>query len=159
MCDYCGRRRSGPTAELAAEHERLLELAEVLDTALYDGIDATVVFGEFIRLLQMHAAKEEIGLFVHVKSSTSLGDQIDALCREHDDLHRWLVDGPTGTHVPKALRLLATHIDDEEQRRVAEGNAHTPKVTLRQLVVVEPSVAVGARVTPDGNTNRICAVR
>ena len=33
---------------------------------------------------------------------------------EHDDLHRWLADGPTGRHVPEALRLLVTHIDDEE---------------------------------------------
>ena len=114
MCDYCGCRRSGPTAELAAEHERLLELADVVDNALYDGADATVVFDEFVRLLQMHAAKEEIGLFVHAKSSTPLGDQIDALCSEHDDLHRWLADGPTGPDVPKALLLLATHIDDEE---------------------------------------------
>ena len=114
MCDYCGCRRSGPTAELAAEHERLSELADVLDTALYDGTDATVVFDEFHRLLQMHAAKEEVGLFVHARSSTPLGDQIDALCSEHDDLHRWLADGPTGPHVAKALLLLATHIDDEE---------------------------------------------
>ena len=114
MCDYCGCRRSGPTAELATEHERLLELAEVLDTALYEGTDTTAVFDEFHCLLQMHAAKEEVGLFVHAKSSTPLGDQIDALCREHDDLHRWLADGPTGPNVPKALLLLATHIDDEE---------------------------------------------
>jgi hemerythrin-like domain-containing protein len=114
MCDYCGCRRSGPTAELAAEHERLQELAEVLDTAQHEGTDATVVFDEFQRLLQMHAAKEEVGLFVHAKSSTPLGDQIDALCSEHDDLHRWLADGPTGPNVPKALLLLATHIDDEE---------------------------------------------
>jgi hemerythrin-like domain-containing protein len=114
MCDYCGCRRSGPTAELAAEHERLLELADVLDNALYQGTDPTVVFAEFLRLLQMHAAKEEVGLFVHAKASTPLGDRVDALCREHDDLHRWLADGPTGAHVPKALLLLATHIDDEE---------------------------------------------
>jgi hemerythrin-like domain-containing protein len=114
MCDYCGCRRSGPTSELAAEHERLLELRNVLQTALHDGTDASVVFDEFVRLLQMHATKEEVGLFVHARSSTPLGDQIDALCREHDDLHRWLADGPTGSHVPAALRLLATHIDDEE---------------------------------------------
>jgi hemerythrin-like domain-containing protein len=92
----------------------LLELAHGVDNALYDGADATPVFDEFVRLLQMHAAKEEIGLFVHAKSSTPLGDQIDALCSEHDDLHRWLADGPTGPDVPKALLLLATHIDDEE---------------------------------------------
>jgi hypothetical protein len=111
MCDYCGFRRSGPTAELAAEHERLLELGDVLHRALHDGTDAAVVFDEFALLLQMHAAKEEVGLFVHAKSSTPLGDR---RCREHDNLHRWLADGPTGRHVPEALRLLVTHIDDEE---------------------------------------------
>lgn len=114
MCDYCGCRRSWPTTELAAEHVRLLELGDVLHTALHDGTDAAVVFDEFVRLLQMHAAKEEVGLFVHAKSSTPLADRIDALCREHDDLHRWLADGLTGPHVPEALRLLVTHIDNEE---------------------------------------------
>ena len=114
MCDYCGCRRTGPTSELAAEHEQLLELGQQLHTALHDGADAADVFDEFVRLLQMHAAKEEVGLFVHARSSTPLGDQIDALCGEHDDLHRWLADGPTGAHVPEALRLLVTHIDDEE---------------------------------------------
>jgi len=111
MCDYCGCRRSGPTFELAAEHERLLGLGDTMHTALHDGVDATEVFDEFVRLLQMHAAKEEVGLFVHAKAWTPLADQIDALCREHDDLHRCLADGP---HVPEALRLLVTQIDDEE---------------------------------------------
>ena len=88
--------------------------ATSLHDALHDGADASIVFAEFVRLLQMHAAKEEIGLFVQARRSTPLADQIDALCREHDDLHRWLADGPTGRHVPEALRLLVTHIDDEE---------------------------------------------
>ena len=114
MCDYCGCRRSGPTSELAAEHERLLEMRDVLYDALSDGTDASATFAEFVRLLQMHAAKEEVGLFVHAKSSTPLGEQIDELCREHDDLHRWLSDGVTGPRVADALRLLTTHIDDEE---------------------------------------------
>jgi hemerythrin-like domain-containing protein len=114
MCDYCGCRRSGPTAELAGEHERLLELGDILHTALHDGTDASGVFAELVRLLQIHAAKEEIGLFVHAKASTPLGERIDALCREHDDLHRWLADGLAGPHVPDALRLLVSHIDDEE---------------------------------------------
>ena len=85
MCDYCGCRRSGPTAELAAEHVRLRELAETLHAALHDGTDAAAVFDEFVQLLQMHAAKEEVGLFVHA-APTPLGDQITELCREHDDL-------------------------------------------------------------------------
>ena len=114
MCDYCGCRRSGPTAELASEHVRLLELGEMLHDALQDGADATTVFTEFVRLLQMHAAKEEIGLFELARSLEPLANQIEVLCREHADLHRWLADGLNGEHVPDALRLLATHIDDEE---------------------------------------------
>ena len=114
MCDYCGCRRSGPTAELAREHEELRELDEAIYDALRAGEDPGDRFPQFVRLLEMHAVKEEIGLFVHAKASTPLGDQIDALCREHDDMHRWLSDGPTGPRVAEALRLLATHIDDEE---------------------------------------------
>lgn len=113
MCDYCGCRRSGPTAELAAEHERLRELGEVIHTALRDGADATAAFAAFVKLLQMHAGKEEVGLFVHAKA-TPLAGQIDALCREHEDLNRWLANGFHGPRVPDALRLLVTHIDDEE---------------------------------------------
>ena len=114
MCDYCGCRRTGPTAELAAEHERLLELGDDLHTALHDGIDAADVFDEFVRLLQMHAAKEEVGLFVHATTTTPLGDRIEALCHEHEQLHDWLAHGLAGARVPEALRLLVTHIDDEE---------------------------------------------
>ena len=114
MCDYCGCRRSGPTAELASEHVRLLELGEMLHDALHDGADATTVFAEFVRLLQMHAAKEEIGLFEQARLLEPLADQIEVLCREHADLHRWLAGGLTGEDVPDALRLLVIHIDDEE---------------------------------------------
>ena len=60
MCDYCGCRRSGPSSELAAGHERLLELGDVLHTALHDGTGAPDVFDQFV-LLQMHAAKGPIG--------------------------------------------------------------------------------------------------
>lgn len=114
MCDYCGCRRSGPTRELALEHERLIELGDLLERTLDDGNDATAVFAEFVGLLERHAAKEEVGLFVEARATTPLGDRIDALCAEHDTLHRWLADGPTGAHVADALLLLATHIDDEE---------------------------------------------
>ena len=114
MCDYCGCRRSGPTQELALEHERLIELGDLLERTIDDGGDATMVFEEFVGLLERHAAKEEVGLFVEARTSTPLGDRIDTLCAEHATLHRWLADGPTGTHVADALLLLATHIDDEE---------------------------------------------
>lgn len=114
MCDYCGCRREGPTGELADEHVRLLELSELIEDTIDAGDDASVVFAEFLDLLQRHAAKEEIGLFEQARASTPLGDQIEVLCGEHETLHRWLAHGATGSRVPDAFRLLTTHIDDEE---------------------------------------------
>ena len=130
MCDYCGCRRSGPTSELAAEHERLLELGDILYTALRDGTDVPDVFAEFVRMLEMHAAKEEVGLFVHAKASTPLADQIDALCREHDDLHRWLADGLTGPHV--ARRAPAPR-HPHRRRGVRPVPAHHPRPRPRAV--------------------------
>lgn len=96
------------------EHERLLELGDEIDNALHEGTDATAAFEEFSRLLDMHAAKEELGLFPAALELPPLAPQIDVLCGEHRDLHLWLAHGPTGAKVPDALRLLITHIDDEE---------------------------------------------
>jgi hypothetical protein len=114
MCDYCGCRRSGPTSELHREHVRLNELGDALYRADRTAPASAAAFLEFVDLLEMHAAKEEIGLFEQGRTLGPLAEQIDQLCREHDDLHRWLGQGPTGPHVPDALRLLVTHIDDEE---------------------------------------------
>ncbi len=114
MCDYCGCRTSGPTAELAREHEALRELEDVIYDAVREGRDPGAQFEEFVRLLEMHAAKEEVGLFVHVQEHPALADQVDALCQEHDDLRAWLSQGPGGPRVLEALRLLTNHIDDAE---------------------------------------------
>lgn len=69
---------------------------------------------EFVRLLQKHAAREEIGLFDQARSLKPFADQIEVLCREHANLRLWLASGPAGGNVAEALRLLVTHIDDEE---------------------------------------------
>lgn len=114
MCDYCGCRSTGPTAELAREHETLRELNDAIGEALWGGQDPTADFRRFVRLLEMHATKEEIGLFVHARAHPALSEQVKGLCAEHDDLRTWLADGPRGPRVRDALRLLDTHIDDEE---------------------------------------------
>ena len=85
MCDYCGCRESGPTAELAAEHVKLQLLSERLKARLDAKEDISDLFTEFTALLEMHAAKEEVGLFPKV---------------ERD--------------VRAAIKLLSQHIDDEE---------------------------------------------
>lgn len=114
MCDYCGCRESGPTAELAAEHVRLRELSDQLrSTSATSGHDAEV-FAEFESLLDLHAAKEEVGLFPKVLGLGVMDDQIAQLVTEHEQLHRQLSPGPSGPEVHAALMLLAQHIDDEE---------------------------------------------
>ncbi|HNL49309.1 MAG TPA: hemerythrin domain-containing protein [Microthrixaceae bacterium] len=114
MCDYCGCRESGPTAELADEHVRLAELSARLSAALAARQDVTALFEEFTALLDRHAAKEEVGLFPKVLGLKVLDDDVAQLMAEHETLHRQLGHGPTGTEVGAALKLLAQHIDDEE---------------------------------------------
>lgn len=114
MCDYCGCRESGPTAELAAEHVRLRELSHRLASAIATRRDASEAFAKFTALLNIHAAKEEVGLFPKVLDLGVMDDQIAQLIAEHDQLHSRLRDGPSGPDVAAALKLLATHIDDEE---------------------------------------------
>ncbi len=114
MCDYCGCRESGPTAELAAEHVRLGELSEQIKSLMEQKLDYSEVFEQFSTLLDMHAAKEEVGLFPQVLTLGKLDDDIAQLVAEHGVLHSQLEDGPHGKHVGEALKLLAQHIDDEE---------------------------------------------
>ncbi|HMV74055.1 MAG TPA: hemerythrin domain-containing protein [Microthrixaceae bacterium] len=114
MCDYCGCRESGPTAELADERVRLAELSARLSAALAARQDVTALFEEFTALLDRHAAKEEVGLFPKVLGLKVLDDDVAQLIAEHETLHRQLGHGPTGTEVGAALKLLAQHIDDEE---------------------------------------------
>lgn len=114
MCDYCGCHDTKPISELTDEHIRLIELRDTLKAAITQGREISDVYKEFVLLLQMHSAKEEVGLFVQAKTVGILSDQVDVLCEEHGLLNRWLGDGPKGENVQRALDLLVTHIDDEE---------------------------------------------
>lgn len=114
VCDYCGCRDEGPTAELNAEHDQLHEMTLQLRSVLNDGGDPSALFAEFTHLLGMHAAKEEVGLFPQVRELGKLDEDLDQLVAEHETLHRQLGDGHAGAHVREALTLLGQHIDDEE---------------------------------------------
>lgn len=114
MCDYCGCRTSGPTAELAAEHVELQELTTAYRAAKEAGHDPGPTFTRLVDLLALHAAKEEVGLFPQVRELTILDEQLDELVHEHERLHDLLGDGPAGRGVDEGLKLLAQHIDDEE---------------------------------------------
>lgn len=114
MCDYCGCRDSGPTAELNREHVRLAELSDSIKAAMLAKEDFSEEFEQFATLLDMHAAKEEVGLFPKVKKLEVMDEQIAQLIAEHEKLHQQLSFGPDGVEVGAALKLLAQHIDDEE---------------------------------------------
>ena len=114
MCDYCGCRRSGPTSELAREHEQLIEMRDRIWNDALNGVDVTALFGQMVDLLQRHAVKEEIGLFVQAREFPQMVERIDTLCAEHEQLYAWLSGGPHGAGRDDAFHLLGTHIDDEE---------------------------------------------
>lgn len=114
MCDYCGCRTQGPTAELHLEHQRLEALGDEVRASFDDGTDPARPLRRLVHLLELHAAKEEIGLFAQVEPTSPLAEQISVLCREHDDLRAWLGHGPSDDRVGDGLRLLLTHIEDEE---------------------------------------------
>jgi hemerythrin-like domain-containing protein len=149
MCDYCGCRRSGPTAELNAEHERLAELSEQLRLALASRQGVEEAFTEFVQLLTIHAAKEEVGLFPHAHDIGVLAESIETLIDEHEQLHRLLADGPTGPGVIAALKLLSQHIDDEEYDLFphvfhALDPEQWEEIALAHLAVIEAFTPVGA---------------
>lgn len=114
MCDYCGCRRSGPTSELAREHEVLMELRDEIWNAVIVGENVDERFARLVDMLQRHAVKEEIGLFVQAREFEQLVDRIETLCAEHRELYAGLSGGPHGEGRDAAFRLLGTHIDDEE---------------------------------------------
>jgi len=111
MCDYCGCRESGPTKDLADEHVRLADLSDRLRAAAAAGSDdLPEIFHEFVHLLGMHAAKEEVGLFPQAAELGFLGDLLDDLVHEHAQLLEVLAAGLSGRTVEGAPRLLSLHI-------------------------------------------------
>jgi hypothetical protein len=107
MCDHCGCHEVAEIAELAAEHERILDLAwratEGGDPAAGD---------ELLPLLAGHVAKEEEGLYPLLVAAGGLGAaDVAALEAEHVaiDAHaterRW---------DRRAFYALAAHIESEE---------------------------------------------
>ena len=111
MCDYCGCPPIGPTAKLAAEREHL-QTVETCCTQPFTTV-STPPTCSTSPSASSRCTPPRRTRSVRARS-TPFSDQTDALCREHDDLHRWLADVLTGPRLPDALRLLVTHIDNEK---------------------------------------------
>ena len=113
MCDHCGCREYGPIAELTDDHERILALAwAVAESGRTGARYAQAARADLAALLEVHAEKEEIGLYPLLATTGDLGDeQRGALEGEHRDLHRVLA----GTSFDRRdYFALAAHIEEEE---------------------------------------------
>lgn len=114
MCDHCGCRSFAPIAELTAEHEDILATAWTLAEAKRTGDPAAAGAREaLLAMLDVHAAKEEAGLYPELVRLGGLSAQDrDELEEEHRVL-RGVVAG--GDLDRRAYYVLANHIEVEEQ--------------------------------------------
>jgi hemerythrin-like domain-containing protein len=113
MCDHCGCRNVGPTAELTAEHDEILTLAWELAEAHRVGrrSDQAIV-DRLMDLRARHSAKEEQGLFPLVlETGDCTPEQIAHLEQEHRDQAAVL---GSGTFTRDHYYALAAHVEEEE---------------------------------------------
>jgi hemerythrin-like domain-containing protein len=114
MCDHCSCRTYPPIAELTAEHERILGLAEtVADATRHHRVVDDAALDELVQLLRGHVAKEESGLYpLLIAESDQPPDAYADLEAEHVELFDQL-DAGTFDHL--ALYALQRHIEEEEE--------------------------------------------
>jgi len=113
MCDHCGCRELGPIAELTADHERILELAwRVAETAGTGGSQCEAARVDLLALLDVHAAKEEAGLYPLLVGMGELSQEwCDALEEEHRMFHDVISRGEFDR---RKHYELAAHTEEEE---------------------------------------------
>lgn len=113
MCDHCGCRDVGPTAELTAEHDEILGLAwEVAEAQRGVQVVADEVLARLLDLRARHSAKEERGLFPLVlEAGDCTPEQIATLEQEHRDQRAIL---EAGTFSRDDYYALAAHVEEEE---------------------------------------------
>ena len=114
MCDHCGCRSYPAIAELTAEHEAILGLAEPLADATrhHRPIDSGAR-DRLVSLLEIHVAKEEAGLYpLLIAEMGEDNGAFDHLEAEHRELFE-AIDTDAFDHL--ALYALERHIEEEEE--------------------------------------------
>jgi hemerythrin-like domain-containing protein len=113
MCDHCGCRDVGPTAELTAEHDEILTLAwQLAETHRTGEASDDGTLQRLMRLRARHSAKEEQGLFPLVlEAGDCTPEQIEHLVQEHRD-QLAVLEG--GTVTRDDYYALAAHVEEEE---------------------------------------------
>jgi hemerythrin-like domain-containing protein len=113
MCDHCGCRAFPPIAQLTAEHEEILRRAWELAEAEREGRHPVpAAMDDLLRLLEVHVAKEEAGLYPQLIARDRLSpDQLVDLEKEHCDIRAALVGAGFDR---RDFYALAAHIEAEE---------------------------------------------
>ncbi|MBX7159851.1 MAG: hypothetical protein K1X95_06120 [Acidimicrobiia bacterium] len=113
MCDHCGCRSFAPIAELTAEHEEILAAAwELAESGRSGHAIPTGTQERLLVLLEVHAAKEETGLYPELVGLGGLTAQDCAgLEAEHRALRAAIASGAFDR---RGYYELAAHIEVEE---------------------------------------------
>lgn len=113
MCDHCGCRDVGPTAELTAEHDEILGLAwQVAEAQRRGQAPDQRVVGRLLEVRERHSTKEERGLFALVlEAGDCTPEQISTLEQEHLEQRAIL---EAGTFTRDDYYALAAHVEEEE---------------------------------------------
>lgn len=113
MCDHCGCRNVGPTAELTAEHDEILKLAwELAESHRLGQPSDQTTLQRLKRLREKHSTKEERGLFpLVVETGDCTPEQIEHLEVEHRQQKARL---DAGTFTRDDYYALAAHVEEEE---------------------------------------------
>ncbi len=139
MCDHCGCRSYRPIANLTAEHEAILSLAERLADATRRGhpIDPAQR-DELVAILELHVAKEEAGLYPLLIAEC--GEPADAFA-DLEAEHRELFDAlDAGQFDHLALYALQRHIEEEEEVLFSGAMFHFEGDTWDDLEAVHRAV-------------------
>ena len=113
MCDHCGCRAYPPVAELTAEHEEILDRAwQLAEADRAGGPPAPGAVDDLVRLLDVHVAKEETGLYPQLIVQDGLSaERLVELEGEHRELREALLSGAFDR---RDFFALAAHIESEE---------------------------------------------
>lgn len=119
MCDYCDCRSHPEIAALSNDHEQLIEMLARLMRAVEadDAAAATAVGEELHKVLDVHAAREERGVFDQLRRVDAPHEYVAMFEHDHHAIHALLHERPSADWRDRACELvglLRDHILREE---------------------------------------------
>src|SRR4051812_15056245 len=123
MCDYCDCRSHPAIASLSEDHDALQALLDRLERArlTHDNRTATAIVAELDDLLDVHAQREEQGVFAEVVRADVDRAYVGRFLEDHDRIHAlFRTSGDPGsdptwdTAVRRLVERLSDHILREE---------------------------------------------